>query len=166
MLTMVWWCLFLTLIFSTAAGSQAGKKRSKPSSKYKFLNCVMILLWYIKLYFIWLARRTSMNSMIKYGLCLKATWEKANERKIRKQHEYCGLTAWLAVHHQPHPSNTCTMLGLMLVRVVVCVVTRKKCPLLTALFSLSSLSPPGYFSPRRGYRGFRNFAWGFNSQQK
>ena len=88
MLTMVWWCLFLTLIFSTAAGSQVGKKRSKPSSKYKFLNCVMILLWYIKLYFIWLAQRTSMNSMIKYGLCLKATTRESKWKKDQK-------TAWI-----------------------------------------------------------------------
>ena len=32
--------------------------------------------------------------------------KKANERKSRKQHEYCRLTAYL-------PSSACTMLGLM-----------------------------------------------------
>ena len=34
---------------------------------------------------------------------------------------------------------------------VACAVTETKCPLITALFSLS-LSPPGYFSTGRGYR--------------
>ena len=51
-----------------------------------------------------------------------------------------------------------------LVRVVVCAVTETKCPLLTALFSLFSLlslSPPGYFSPRRGYRRVPKFCMGF-----
>ena len=37
-----------------------------------------------------------------------------------------------------------------------------KCPLLTALFSILSLfSPPGYFSPRRGYRRVPKFCMGF-----
>ena len=39
--------------------------------------------------------------------------KKANERKIRKQYANCGLTAWLAVRQQRHPSSACTMLGLM-----------------------------------------------------
>ena len=39
--------------------------------------------------------------------------KKADERKIRKQHEYCGLTAWLDVSQQRHPSSAFTMLGLM-----------------------------------------------------
>ena len=55
---------------------------------------------------------------------------------------------------------------LILVRVVACAVTETKCPLLTALFSLLSLSllslsPPGYFSPRRGYRRVPKFCMGF-----
>ena len=54
----------------------------------------------------------------------------------------------------------------ILVRVVACAVTETKCPLLMAFFSLLSslslsLSPPGYFSPRRGYRRVPKFCMGF-----
>ena len=45
-----------------------------------------------------------------------------------------------------------------LVQVVACAVTVTKCPLLTALFFFS---PPGYFSPRRGYRRVLKFCMGF-----
>ena len=49
---------------------------------------------------------------------------------------------------------------------VACAVTETKCPLLTALFfSLSSLRRVT-FLPEGVIVGFRNFAWGFNSQKK
>ena len=50
-----------------------------------------------------------------------------------------------------------------LVRVVACAVTETKCPLLMALFSLSLYLT---FLPVGVIVGFRNFAWGFNSQKK
>ena len=41
-----------------------------------------------------------------------------------------------------------------------------KCPLLMALFSFFlSLSPLGYFSPRRSYHRVLKFAWGFGSHK-
>ena len=44
------------------------------------------------------------------------------------------------------------LLELMLVRLACVRCQGTKCPLLTAFFSLSLFSLPGYFSPRRDYR--------------
>jgi hypothetical protein len=49
---------------------------------------------------------------------------------------------------------------------VVAFVNETKCPLLTVLFLfLLSFFPPGYFSPRRGYRRVPKFFMGFKQQK-